>query len=82
MPIVSLNTLKPGQQAVVDHVTAADDIGLKLVELGFCPGETIQFLRKAPLGGPIEVELMAYRICIRRSEADTIFVRIDDSSRG
>lgn len=77
MATLPLSQLNPGQRAVVDHLETDGDVGLKLVELGFCPGEAIQLIREAPFHGPIEVELMAYRLCIRRSEADKIIVRLD-----
>jgi ferrous iron transport protein A len=69
-----LTALKPGQAGVVKRLTMPDEASLKLMELGFGPGELITFLRAAPLGGPIEVELMGYRLCIRRAEGDRIFV--------
>ncbi len=76
MRIIPLSELPPGQHAIVDRLETSQDVGLKLVELGFCPGEDIQILRQAPLNGPIEVELMAYRLCIRQSEAEKILVRV------
>jgi ferrous iron transport protein A len=69
-----LTALKPGEAGVVTRLTTPDEASLKLMELGFGPGELITFLRAAPLGGPIEVELMGYRLCIRRAEGDKIFV--------
>ena len=69
-----LTSLKPGETGVVERLTTPDEASLKLMELGIGPGEPITFLRAAPLGGPIEIELMGYRLCIRRSDGDKIFV--------
>ncbi len=82
MPILPLSSLKPGQQAVVDHLDMPEDMSLKLIELGFCPGESIRFIRKAPFWGPLEIELMEYRLCIRKSEGDLIYVRVQDGTHG
>lgn len=78
MAIIPLSALRPGQFAVVERLDTGHDIGLKLVELGFGPGETVQLIRQAPFHGPLEVELMAYRLCIRHSEADKIMVRAEE----
>jgi Fe2+ transport system protein FeoA len=69
-----LTALHPGETGIVRRLTTPDEASLKLMELGFGPGESVTFLRAAPLGGPIEIELMGYRLCIRRAEGDHIFV--------
>jgi Fe2+ transport system protein FeoA len=69
-----LTALKPGETGVVTRLVMPEDASLTLMELGFGPGEQVTFMRAAPLGGPIEVELMGYRLCIRRTEGDRIFV--------
>ena len=56
------------------HFAKTDPVLLRDAVRRFGPGELITFLRAAPLGGPIEVELMGYRLCIRRAEGDKIFV--------
>ena len=70
-----LASLSPGDAGVVERLETLDEASLKLMELGFVPGEAVTFLRAAPLGGPIEIELMGYRLCIRRSDGEKIFVR-------
>jgi ferrous iron transport protein A len=75
MSIVPLSTLRPGQTAVIDHLSASDDVNLKLIELGLCPGEEVRFVRETPLQGPIEIEIMHYRLCIRKSEGNHVLVR-------
>jgi Fe2+ transport system protein FeoA len=75
MTIKTLLDLKPGESAVVERLATSDETSLKLMELGIGPGESITFLRKAPLGGPVEIELMGYRLCIRRSDSEKIYVQ-------
>ncbi len=51
---------------------------LRFIELGFSPGETVRFIRRSPLDGPIEVEVMGVRQGIRQSDAEMI--RIDEKN--
>ena len=42
---------------------------LFIIVLGF-----INFLRRAPLGDPLEVEVRGYRLAVRRDEAEAVEV--------
>ena len=70
-----LSQLKPGEHGVVERLDTTDEASLKLLELGLAPGEPVTFLRQAPFGGPIEIELMGYRLCIRERAGDQILIR-------
>jgi len=74
MTQTKLSALKPGQKAIIERLETSDETSLKLMELGIGPGETVTFLRQAPFWGPIEIELMGYRLCIRKSDGDRIIV--------
>jgi ferrous iron transport protein A len=69
-----LTSLEPGQAAVVERIDLPDTIKGKFLELGICPGETVQIIRWSPFGDPLEIEVLGYRLALRRSEADHIFV--------
>ena len=75
MVLKPLSKLKPGEQGVVDRLDTTDEASLKLLELGLAPGEQVTFLRQAPFGGPIEIELMGYRLCIRSQAGERIMVQ-------
>ncbi len=70
----SLTELQPGESAVVDHLELPQDIQDKLLEMGICPGEPIRLIRWSPFGDPLEIEILGYRLALRRSEANHIFV--------
>jgi ferrous iron transport protein A len=70
----TLSQLEPGQTGVVDHLELPEDVKGKLLEMGLCPGENVRLVRRSPFGDPIELELLGYRLAIRRSEADKIFI--------
>ncbi|HLA97315.1 MAG TPA: FeoA family protein [Anaerolineales bacterium] len=46
----------------------------KLLQLGFVPGDQVKVLRRAPLGGPVLVEVNGRMIAIGRGVAEKIHV--------
>jgi ferrous iron transport protein A len=67
--VTCLDRLCIGDKARVVRVTGADDITIRLLEMGLTPGVAVELLGAAPLGDPIELELRGYRLSIRKSEA-------------
>jgi ferrous iron transport protein A len=51
-----------------------DDIFLKLMEMGFIPGEQVVIHQVAPLGDPISIEVAGYHLSLRLNEAAKVFV--------
>jgi ferrous iron transport protein A len=51
-----------------------DDIFLKLMEMGFIPGEKVVVQQVAPLGDPISIEVAGYHLSLRLNEASKVFV--------
>jgi ferrous iron transport protein A len=49
-------------------------IATRLRELGFTPGTEVAFVRQAPFGGPMVVDLRGYQLCLRPTEARLILV--------
>lgn len=50
----------------------------RLLVLGFVPGTRVGMIRRAPFGGPVEVELRGYRICLRLRQLAGLRVVLDD----
>ena len=71
----SLAHLKPGESGVIDKLTSHEETALRLMQIGLCPGEPVKVLRLAPLGGPMDIEVMGYRLAIRRADAEHILLR-------
>lgn len=76
-----LSDLSAGQSAVITGFSLPDEVLLKLMEMGVGVGRVIRFIRKAPLGGPLEVEVLQYHLAIRQSEAKGVEVRIGASGK-
>lgn len=80
---MTLAKMKPGQSGRIMSLMRDDEHMSRLMELGVIEGETVTFLKKAPLGDPLEIRILGYNLCIRRSEAKFIHVILDESeSRG
>lgn len=73
---VCLSSLAPGAVAVVVSVDLASPAGRRLADLGFLPGTAISVLRRAPLGDPVSFYLRGTQLCLRRSEAEAVKVRV------
>lgn len=74
--VTSLADLNPGQMAVVRNLKEDGSDSLRLLEMGLLPGTEIRFIRKAPFGGPLEVEIRGFRLSLRRREASAIAVEL------
>jgi len=70
---MKLSDLRVGQQAVIKEF-GRDEMSIKLMEMGFIPGEIIYIEKFAPLGDPISVCVAGYTLSLRLNEADCIFV--------
>lgn len=77
---INLSALKEGQDARIVKVTATGEIRRHLYDMGATTGASVKFIKKAPLGDPIEILLRGYSLSLRKSEADNIIVRIADES--
>ena len=52
----------------------------RLLEMGILVGTTIELVRFAPLGDPVEIKLRGYHLSLRKHEAEMIWVRREGSA--
>lgn len=69
-----LAELRPGDRARVVGVAGDADAVRRLMDLGLIRGTTLEVIRTAPLGDPMEVKLRGYMLTLRRAEAEHITV--------
>ena len=69
---LTLTNVPIGSAARVVAVNGTDRISRRLMEMGVIPGVSLQVLKAAPFGDPIEVRVRGYNLAMRRSEADAI----------
>lgn len=68
-----ISELKIGESATITGYQACDKhYRHKLLSMGLTPGQTIQLIRVAPLGDPIQVQLRGYVLSLRKAEANVL----------
>lgn len=50
------------------------DATRRLMDMGLIRGTTVEVVRRAPMGDPIEVKLRGFMLTLRRTEAEHITV--------
>lgn len=65
-----------GSRARIVHLHAACRIRQRLADMGVLPGVEVEVLRRAPLGGPVEIALDGFALSLRRSEARAVEVEL------
>jgi ferrous iron transport protein A len=77
---MNLSQLTVGQEAYVQAVTLqgeGDAIAMRLLDLGFVPGEAVRCIALAPFGGdPMLVQVGFTRFALRVSEAVRIQIAV------
>ncbi|MGN6435106.1 MAG: FeoA family protein [Agriterribacter sp.] len=68
-----LSDIPTGTTVVIREIQK-DDFFLKLMEMGFIPGETVRVEQVAPLGDPISVYVAGYNLSLRLNEAESVLV--------
>jgi len=77
--IKTLAQLAPGQTGRVAGVceNRNHELAARILEIGLVRGTVVQYLRAAPLGDPIEVDVEGFLLALRRNEAEAVMVEID-----
>jgi Fe2+ transport system protein FeoA len=71
----SLTSLQPGGIATVAEINLPAASRPRLMEMGLLVGTTVELVRFAPMGDPVEIKVRGYNLTIRRGEAEQILVR-------
>jgi Fe2+ transport system protein FeoA len=72
-----LSALRPGDQATIGRLNGSGPFRRRLLELGLTPGTPVTLVRLAPLRDPMEIRVRGYQLCVRRAEADAVWVQIE-----
>lgn len=73
---VSLESLRPGAKGRVAGYELPSDQRSRLFEMGLTHGATVEIVRFAPLGDPIDVKVRGYHLSLRKREAAGIQVTL------
>lgn len=70
----ALSALSAGERGRVVKIGGDQAAVQRLMDLGLIRGTTVEVVRRAPLGDPLEVKLRGFMLTLRRSEAEHITV--------
>jgi len=74
LDILTLDKLNPGEKVVIKEFIGKPSELDYLFEMGLLEDTTVKFVKKAPLGDPIEISFRGYHLSIRKSVAKLIIV--------
>ena len=69
-----LSELKPGQRATVLSLDLPGSVKGRVLEMGLTKGTTVEVIRFAPLGDPMELKVRGSHISLRKADAAGIRV--------
>jgi ferrous iron transport protein A len=70
-----LTSVPLGTSATVTEINLPAENRPRLMEMGLLVGTSVELVRFAPLGDPVEIKVRGYNLTLRKHEADQIFVR-------
>ena len=70
----TLKDVKPGHTCKVVNIGGNNILKNRLLCMGVTPGATIEVIKVAPLGDPMELKIRQYNLSIRMKEASSIFI--------
>ncbi len=71
---MTLDQIQPGNGCRITDLFSRDKLGKRLLSMGFFPGLELRVVRNAPLNDPMEIEIGASFLSLRRHEARYIEV--------
>ena len=75
MQVRTLQSLSPGETAVISTFNTDLNLQSRLVEMGILPGIEIRLIKKAPFKGPINFKIRGYEVSLRYGDAELVLVQ-------
>lgn len=73
-----LGDLKLKERAHVERIEGGGALRRRMMDMGIVPGVELEVVRRAPLGGPLQIRLKGYYLAMRRGECAKIIVSETD----
>jgi ferrous iron transport protein A len=70
-----LTSLQLGGCGTISEINLPPEHRGRLLEMGLVLGTSLQLVRFAPLGDPVEIKVRGYHLTLRRHEAEQILVQ-------
>ena len=71
---MKLGELKVGEKCTVTAVGGEGELRIRLLDMGIIPGTTVQIMKYAPMGDPVEIRLRGYELTLRIADASIVEV--------
>ncbi len=71
-----LTSVALGTTATVAEIKVLPEHRPRLMEMGLLVGTTVELVRFAPLGDPVEIKVRGYNLTLRKHEAEQIWVKV------
>ena len=71
---MTLDELQSGQAAVIALVQGTGALRHHLLDMGLTPRAEVSFVKRAPMGDPIQVKVRGYELTLRLDEARLLVV--------
>ena len=72
--IKTVNDLLPGEKGIIKEINSGKLIKQRLMDMGIIHGATVEMVRPAPLGDPIQIRVFNSLLALRRDEAELLIV--------
>ncbi len=72
---MTLDELPLGQSAKVLKLTGPPGVRRRLMEMGITATVTIEAVRRAPLGDPLDIKVRGYHLSLRKEEASAVEIQ-------
>ena len=69
-----LSELAPGERGRVVRIEGQGALAERLAAMGVTVGATVQVVRRAPLGDPVDFQVRGYHLSLRKGEANVVHV--------
>ncbi|MDD3398190.1 MAG: FeoA family protein [Candidatus Methanomethylophilaceae archaeon] len=76
--MLTLDKIEPGTMTRIVSNKATGNVRRRIMDMGLLPGESLEMVRRAPLGDPLEVVVKGYHLSLRKSEARFIEVEVPE----
>jgi Fe2+ transport system protein FeoA len=74
-----LTSVALGTKATVAEIKLSPENRPRLMEMGLLVGTSVELVRFAPLGDPVEIKVRGYNLTLRKHEAEQIFVKVPEA---
>lgn len=73
---IRLREMQAGQKGQIVNVSAINELGRRIRDMGLIPGVTVELIGCAPLRDPVALRLFGVTLALRNREADYITVEV------